>query len=169
MDTIVNYAIYENGSEYLGTAKVKLPDMKYKTTSVSGTGIAGDVEIPVIGHTDAMSMTIDFIDVTPAAHHLAELRTHTLDLRVAHEQYDATANSLDVVGSKYIVECIPKSLTGGEVSPANPQAGSGEYSCLSFKEFLNGEIVRDVAPMRFRNVDASGTDTLAKVRSILGK
>lgn len=40
MDTIVNYAIYENGSEYLGTAKVKLPDMKYKTTSVSGTGIA---------------------------------------------------------------------------------------------------------------------------------
>ena len=161
MDTIVNYAIYENGSEYLGTAKVKLPDMKYKTTSVSGTGIAGDVEIPVIGHTDAMSMTIDFIDVTPAAHHLAELRTHTLDLRVAHEQYDATANSLDVVGSKYIVECIPKSLTGGEVSPANPQAVSGE--------FLNGEIVRDVAPMRFRNVDASGTDTLAKVRSILGK
>ena len=55
------------------------------------------------------------------------------------------------------------------MSPANPQAVSGELSCLSFKELLNGEIVRDVAPMRFRNVDASGTDTLAKVRSILGK
>lgn len=168
-DTTVNYAIYEDGSEYLGTAKVKLPDIKYKSTTVSGTGIAGDVDMPIAGHTESMSLTIDFIDVTPSAHRLAELRTHTLDLRVAHQQYDPTGNSLDFVGSKYIVECIPKSLSGGEISPANPQAVSGEYSCLSIKEYLNGELVRDVAPMRFRNVDATGNDTLAKVRSILGK
>ena len=45
---------------------------------------------------------------------------------------------------------------------------SGEYSVLSIKEYINGNIVSDIDPRRFRDVDHTGKDRLANVRNMLG-
>ena len=116
-----------------------------------------------------MTTTINFIDISDSAYKLAEQRVHILDLRVAHQKYNGTESKLDIIPHKYILEVVPKALNGGTVAPASAQALSGEYSTLSLKEYVNNELVRDVAPLGFRNVDASGTDSLAEVRSALGK
>lgn len=164
----INYAIYEDGNEYLGTAKVTLPDATRKTLAVNGAGVAGDLEIP-IPINEAETLKIDFITVSENAHKLAEYRVHTLDLRVAAQDYDSTMSKIGVSSHKHIVKVIPKTLGGGDVAPASAQAVSGEYNCISREEYIDGKLVEKYDPLNFVNIDASGNDNLAAVRSALGK
>ena len=43
-ELVINYAIYEDAVEYLGTTEVTLPDLEYMTEELSGAGIAGNIE-----------------------------------------------------------------------------------------------------------------------------
>ena len=49
-ELVINYAIYEDATEYLGTTEVTLPDLEYMTEELSGAGIAGNIEEIIIGH-----------------------------------------------------------------------------------------------------------------------
>ena len=166
---IINFAVYENGSEYLGIAKVTLPDLTNKTLTVNGAGIPGDIDVPVPGHRDAMSVTIEFLDAPAAAYTLAQQRIHTLDLRAAHEDLDTTNKKIGVDAHKYILEVIPKSLKGGTLAPTAAQGVSGEYSCLSIKKYINEVLIMDYQPANFIDIDDSGVDRLKDVRTALGK
>ena len=166
---VINFAVYENGTEYLGLAKITLPDMTNKMLTVNGAGIPGDLDVPVPGHRDAMSVKIEFIDAHKAAYQLAETRQHVLDCRAAHEDYDATSGTIKVTAYKHILTVIPKTLGGGTVGTAAAQAVSGEYSCLARKDFIDGVRMLDYDPANFKDVDASGTDRLAAVKTALGK
>ena len=166
---VINFAVYENGTEYLGLAKITLPDMTNKMLTVNGAGIPGDLDVPVPGHRDAMSVKIEFIDAPKAAYKLAETRQHVLDCRAAHEDYDATSGTIKVTAYKHILTVIPKTLGGGTVGTVAAQAVSGEYSCLARKDFIDGVCMLDYDPANFKDVDASGTDRLAAVKTALGK
>ncbi len=166
---IINYAVYEDGSEFMGIANVTLPDQVNKTLAVNGAGIAGDVNMPIPGHKEAMTCTISFRNAPEAAYKLCESRRHILDLRVAHEDFDTTAGQIKVKPHKHILEVIPTKMTGGTLAPSAAQAASGEYSVISIKTYIDGKLVLDFDPMRWRDVDASGNDNLAAVRSALGK
>lgn len=165
---IINATMFEDGRQYLGWGSVELPNFQNKSFTMSGGGIAGDIEVPVVGHRDAMIMKINFRDTSEAAYILAEERVHIIEIRVAHQTLGAESSELGESSHKYVAELIPKSLNGGTIAPASTQAVSGEYSCLSIKEYINGELQRDIDPRRFRDVDHTGKDRLANVRSILG-
>lgn len=169
LDGTINYAVYENGSEYYGTASLTDADRKSKSFTLNGAGIAGDVTIPVIGHRDGMTMKINFRTATEDACHLAEMRRHILDCRAAPEEYDPTSGQMRVHSHKVIVEVIPLSLSGGDIAPASPQAVSGEYSVISRKYYIDDKLMEDYQPLNFVDIDASGKDNLAEVRAALGK
>ena len=166
---VINFTVYENGTEFLGLAKLTLPDMTNKMLSVNGAGIPGDIDVPVPGHRDAMSVKIEFIDAPQAAYKLAETRQHVLDCHASHEDYDATTVKIKVTAYKHILTVIPKSLGGGTIGPVTAQAVSGEYSCVARKDYIDGKLMLDYDPANFKDIDASGKDNLAAVRTALGK
>lgn len=166
---IINFAVYENGSEYLGLANVQLPDQVNKKQTVNGAGIPGDIEVPVPGHKDAMSSKFTFTDVNKNTYKICETRRHLIDLRAAHEDYDGTTGTIKTVAYKYVMEVIPTGRTNGTVAPASMQGASVDFSVLSIKEYVDGVLVSDYEPLNFKDIDASGVDRLAAVRSALGK
>jgi phage tail tube protein FII len=166
---VINFAVYENGSEFLGLAKVTFPDSANKTFTVNGAGIAGDVDIPVVGHKDAMRVTFDFTDNSEAAHKLSEERRHLIDCRVAHEEYDSTAGRIVVKAYKHILDIMPITQSGGDVAPASAQGTTVECTVFSRKDYIDGKLVRHYEPLKFIDIDASGTNRLAEVQSALGK
>lgn len=166
--TIINFAVYENGNEYLGMANVILPVLTYKTITANGAGIPGDIDLP-IPHRDAMRATFNFTDAPMAAYKLSEFRVHEVDLRVAHEEYDATKGKMVVRAHKHVMSIMPITRNGGTVAPTAAQAASGEYTVLSYKEYIDNKLVNDYDPVHFKDVDSSGTDNLAEVRKALGK
>lgn len=166
---IINCALYEDGSEYLGIANITLPNTSNKKLNINGVGIAGDIDMPVPGHRDAMTVSIAFTDAPESQYKLCEMRRHILDLREAHENYNAAAGGIGIKAHKRILEVIPTSQTGGTSAPATAQGASGEYSLLSYKEYIDGKLVRHIDPINFIDIDYSGKDNLAAVRSALGK
>lgn len=169
MHGTIDFAVYENGSEYLGLASITLPTMQNKTLTVNGAGIPGDITLPVPGHRSAMTVTIKFLDNPQAAYKLAEQRVHILDLRIAKERYNSTGGKIDVDAYKAVLEVLPITSTPGDIAPASQQGTSNEYSCLSFKQYINDELVTDYEPLNYIDIDSSGNDNLALVRTALGR
>ena len=126
--SIINFKVYEDSVEYVGMAQATLPDLTALTQSISGAGIAGNVEAVILGHFDAMTLGLNFRTVTDQSVKLSEPRRHTIDLRVAQQDEDVVAGKVVVRAVKHILVVIPKSDKGGSVAPAAPSNGSGEYA-----------------------------------------
>jgi len=167
-DAVINYAIYEDANEFYGTAQVQLPDLNSLTTTLSGAGIAGNVEVVIRGHMDAMSMTINFNTFCKEQAALAEQRPHNLDIRVAQQGTDSTSGELGVDAIKHIARVTPKSLKYGKIAPAATADASGEYAVSYLATYINGEKINEIDPLNFICI-INGTDYLAEVRKALGK
>lgn len=167
-ELVVNYAIYEDATEYLGTTEVTLPDLEYMTEEVSGAGIAGKVEEIITGHLNAMSTTFSFRTVTAAAVKLMEPRVHKIDLRVAQQRMNMRTSANEVTGVKHIMKVKPKKTALGKVAAASTADVSGEYAVSYYAMYMDGKKVTEIDPLNFVCI-INGKDYLKDVRKALGK
>ena len=162
-ELVVNYAIYEDATEYLGTTEVTLPDLEYMSEELSGAGIAGAIEEIITGHLNAMTTTFNFRTVTAAAVKLMEPRVHKIDLRVAQQQMNMRINAV-----KHIMRVKPKKTALGKVAAASTADVSGEYAVSYYAMYMGGEKVTEIDPLNFICI-INGKDYLAEVRKALGR
>lgn len=167
-ESVINFAVYEDSVEYVGMAGVTLPNLAAIVQTLSGAGIAGNVEVPVLGHYDVMSLTLNFRTTTEHSVRLSEPRRHNIDLRVAQQIEDTVAGEVKVQSVKHVLVVVPKTDTGGSIAPAAPTNGSGEYSVRYWATYIDGAKVREIDPLNFICV-VNGVDYLADVRKAIGK
>lgn len=166
--SVINFAVYEDSVEYLGMAQVTLPDITMLSESISGAGIAGNIESIILGHIDAMTLGMNFRTVSPQSIKLSQPRRHIIDLRVAQQEEDPVNGTINVVKVKHVFVVIPKSDKGGTVAPATPTNGSGEYAVRYWATYIDGKKVREIDPLNFIFY-INGTDYLSSVKKALGK
>lgn len=167
-ESVINFAVYEDGVEYVGMATATLPNLSAIVQTLSGAGIAGNVEVPVLGHYDVMSLTLNFRTTTEQSVRLSEPRRHNIDLRVAQQIEDTVAGEVKVQSVKHVLVVVSKTDTGGSIAPAAPTNGSGEYSVRYWATYIDGSKVREVDPLNFI-CEVNGVDYLADVRKAIGK
>lgn len=167
-ESVINFAAYEDSVEYVGMAGVTLPNLAAIVQTLSGAGIAGNVEVPVLGHYDVMSLTLNFRTTTEHSVRLSEPRRHNIDLRMAQQIEDTVAGEVKVQSIKHVLVVVPKTDTGGTVAPAAPTNGSGEYSVRYWATYIDGAKVREIDPLNFI-CEVNGVDYLADVRKAIGK
>lgn len=167
-ESVINFAVYEDSVEYVGMASATLPNLTALIQTISGAGIAGNVEAPILGHYDAMTLGLNFRTTTEQSVRLSEPRRHTIDLRAPQQVEDTVAGAVKVQNVKHILVVIPKTETGGSIAPANPTNGSGEYAVRYWATYIDGVKVREIDPLNFICY-TNGTDYLADVRKALGK
>lgn len=167
-EAIINFAVYEDATEFLGMSEATLPDLEFLTQEISGAGIAGNIESVIIGHMAAMTLTLNFRTVNKSQMRLAAPRQHDIDLRVAQQDHDATAGALKTVGVKHVLKVTPKKTSPGKVAPASTGDGSGEYAVAYYAIYIDGEKNTEIDPLNFICM-IDGVDYLADVRKILGK
>ena len=167
-ESVINFAVYEDSVEYVGMAGVTLPNLAAIVQTLSGAGIAGNVEVPVLGHYDVMSLTLNFRTTTEHSVRLSEPRRHNIDLRMAQQIEDTVAGEVKVQSIKHVLVVVPKTDTGGTVAPAAPTNGSGEYSVRYWATYIDGAKVREIDPLNFI-CEVNGADYLADVRKAIGK
>ena len=167
-ESVINFAVYEDSVEYVGMAGVTLPNLAAIVQTLSGAGIAGNVEVPVLGHYDVMSLTLNFRTTTEHSVRLSEPRRHNIDLRMAQQIEDTVAGEVKVQSIKHVLVVVPKTDTGGTVAPAAPTNGSGEYSVRYWATYIDGAKVREIDPLNFI-CEVNDVDYLADVRKAIGK
>ena len=87
-----DFNTYLDGNKMIGVAaSVTLPEVKMKTSTVSGAGINGEIDSPTIGQFESMEQEIDFnVLYSSAMDMLSPLSVVNLTLRAAQQVYDKT-------------------------------------------------------------------------------
>ena len=67
-DRTINFNVTaDEGNIFLGVGTVDLPEIQKMTDTLSGSGIAGEVETPIPGHFQSMETTINWNAITTEA------------------------------------------------------------------------------------------------------
>jgi len=166
-EVYANFKVYEDSRDFLGIAEAALPDLTYLTQTLTGAGVAGNLERSVSGHFDAMTLGLTFHVFSESAIKLAEPREHAIDLRIARDGEDPVTRRkvTDTIRHSFIVE--PKSVGGGTVAPATTANISGQYAVHYWKTTINGKRVMEIDP---ENMICyfNGRDYLAPTRAAIG-
>jgi hypothetical protein len=166
--SLINFALYEDGTEYMGIAKATLPDLNFLTQVISGAGMSGNLEAVIVGHLDTMTLGLEFRTTTTQAIKLVEPRRHQIDMRVAQQAENAVSGNLEISGVKHVFVVMPKGFKAGTVAPASSADSSGEYAVRYWATYTDGKKTLELDPLNFI-CNINGTDYLAEVRKVLGK
>lgn len=166
-DKTINYRVYKDGTNLIGIATVDLPDLSYMTDTISGAGIAGEIETPVLGHFQAMSLTLNWRTVNDNAITLLKSEGATLTLRAAQQNLDNAENKLTPVGLKITVKTLPKTSGLGSMEVGATSSTTTELEISYIKIENNDTQILEIDKLNFI-CKIGDTDTLADVRSQLG-
>jgi uncharacterized protein len=167
-ESYIDFTVYENSKELLGVAKATLPDIKFLTQSISGAGVAGNVEAVLKGMVDAMTLSLDFISATDSAVSLSTPVKHKIDLRAAEQQWDTVAAASRVAANKFVMVVIPKTFTIGSVAAASAADTSGEFAVYYYSAYKDGKQLWEIDPYNYI-CKINGVDYMKDVRKALGK
>ncbi len=164
----INLEIYEDDVNLLGVAKVQLPSIAYPCVTISGAGMMGEMEIPLYGMVNAMTLTINWLTPHGDAVRLMSPEKHQLDMRVAEEYWDVEQAEVGLWADKYVVIVRPKNASPGTVAPMGNADTSGEYAVYYFAAYRDGKQLWEVDKRSMKCV-INGVDYMVPVRKALGK
>lgn len=163
----VDYLMYKNGGQLIGIAKVTMPTIKYKTVTVTGAGLMGDVSIPLSGMIEAMTFSIQFSSVTDAAVELGSNEWHDVSLYSADQYFDSVNRREEIEQNKFDLSIRPTETNAGTIAIASAADASGIYSVGKYAAYKNGKKVVDID--QFNQIhEVNGVDCAASVRKALG-
>ena len=166
-EVVVSYRVFEDSTEYLGIANVTLPDIEFLTTTISGAGIAGEVEEVVKGHLRAMKTTLNFNTFGENALKLTTPVDHKIDLRAVQQDRNMTAGKVEMRNVKHVMVIKPIKVSIGKLETANTADASGEYAVSYYAQYVRGKKVIEIDQLNYKCV-INGVDYLADVRIAMG-
>lgn len=163
----INYRVYDEDRALIGVATVDLPDIEAMTDTVSGAGIAGEVDSPTLGHFGSMTLTINWRTITGDAAKLNAQKVHALEMRASQQVNDAATGELKTQPVVIAARCMPKTLSLGSLEVSAGTDSSNEFEVSYLKISIDGREVIELDKYNFKYV-ANGVDYLQAVRRDLG-
>ena len=143
----VAYNVYDSKNKLMGVTSVTLPTLEWISSTLSGAGIAGNVEVVATGMMEAMTLGMAFRMVTEAAVALAGPKQHIITLRNAQQFLDPVAGAVGVEKVKHVFSVMPKSLNFGNVQQASPNDASGQYAVCAWAMYIGNKCMLDIDPI----------------------
>jgi len=166
-EKLINYSAYLEGTDYLGTVDVELPSLESMTETVSGAGIAGEFDSPVLGHYGSMAVTLNWRTLTNPQFKLAKQKSHALDFRGAQQIFDAATGTYESQGVKVSVRGVPKNTGVGTFAVGATTDSSNELEVSYLKIEIDGKRLVEIDKFNFIAF-IDGEDVLETVRQQLG-
>lgn len=166
-DKLINYEVFLSGQRKLGMADVTLPEVSYKTESISGAGIGGEIDMPTLGQTDSMELGIKWRTINEDVTALLRQDAQDLEIRGANQHYDAGTGKLKVQAVKVFARVLAKKGTFGTFTPAAKADAENTMEVLYLKILIDGKKKVEIDKLNYIHY-VDGVDYLASVRGALG-
>jgi len=163
----ITYEVYHDGYRFLGIAEAELPALTAMTQEVSGGGIAGQVDSPVLGHFQAMGLTLTWRTVTEEIRRVLETRYHQIELWAAIQTLDPGSGQFKVTQQKVITKAAPKAYTLGNLQIGQLQGTTMEFELSYLKLVYDSQEMFELDKYNFI-YRINGVDQLADVKSAVG-
>lgn len=111
------YNVYLDGNKLVGISdEVTLPDFEALTETLSGAGILGELDEPLLGHFKASEMEIPFRTLEEHMFRLASMsKALNLTLRASTQTIDTGNINTGAMPSRIVIKGKNKAITGGKV------------------------------------------------------
>ncbi|WJZ69995.1 head closure [Vibrio phage vB_VpaM_XM1] len=166
-ERLINFRVYVDGDNQAGVATVDLPDIEFMTDTVSGAGIAGEVDSPILGHLSSMAATITWRTITEYAMSLTAPKAHSIDFRGSQQVYDAAGGTLGSKPVRVSIKGTPKRTGLGSLEVGSTTDSESEFEVTFMKIWVDGIERIEIDKYNFKFV-VDGVDYLASVRQDLG-
>ncbi|MFJ1230860.1 phage major tail tube protein [Yersinia proxima] len=166
-ERLINFRGYREGKYVIGIADVTLPSIEAITETLSGSGIAGELETPVLGHFKSMTVSIKWRTITKESIVLGSQESHQVTFRGAMQLYDAGTGKYKTSAVVVEMKIIPKKISLGNLQPAKPTEGENEFEVIYIKLSIDGDEVLEIDKLNFICA-INGSDILQTVREDLG-
>ena len=161
-DKVIAYNIYTNGVKLGVTGKVDTPEFKMKTSTMSGAGVGGEIEVPTLGQWEK---TEHEIPLTLLGEDLAELLQQGMDVQLIYRGATQCALKSGGFATKQlrIVEGgIVKGFKGGSLEAGSQMEASVTLETVRYKMENAGEEL--IAIDKLNNIyRVKGKDLLAEL------
>lgn len=165
---INNFNVYAGSDRLIGvTNEVKLPDMNAITSSVSGAGIAGTIDIPVVGAYENMDIEIQFRGLTEDIFKIFKAgETVDLTLRGAYQTLENASASIGKSYMRVMVIGFVKNFSPGSVKINDQMTATVTISIAYYLIDVAGSNVIELDKLNSKCV-INGVDVLEDIRSYI--
>ena len=164
----VAFRVYWQGRDFLGMATLEMPEVSYITETLNGAGIAGEVESPVIGLTQSMTMKFSFTSAThPPFDSLDWTQQPLFECYSALQVADPSTGVRSSVPYRINVVGRPKSLSLGSLEQGKKHGNEEELEVTRLEVYLADEEKLVIDKMHFVH-RVNGNDLLATARQQMG-
>ncbi len=164
----VAFRIYHKGQDLIGTATIEMPQVQYMTETLSGSGIAGEIDNPTIGISQSMTCKLSFTSITPEAFNSIDWTQTAL-----YECYSALQVSDDATGVRssvpYRINFLgrTKSFSFGSMEQGKKHGDEVELELTRLEIYLDNTEKLLIDKLNFIH-RVNGTDLLQQVRAQTG-
>lgn len=166
-ERLINFRVYNDSNDLLGIATVDLPEIEAMTETVSGAGIAGEVESPLLGHYGSMTTTFTWRTLEPAAMELCKQKAHAVEVRGSQQVYDAANGEYSTAAIRVSMRITPKNITLGTLEPGATTDTEQEFEVLYLKVYVRNKEVLEIDKYNYK-AKFGDEDILSGVRADLG-
>lgn len=139
-----NYKVYVNGGlELLGLADVTLPSFESVSETITGSGIMGEVEVPVTGHFGAMTLTMNFRALYGDPLDFRAAHEYHFDLRAAMELEDPTSFERSVGAERWSITGQVKIINPGTRAAQSLNNAVIEVALRRAEHYMDGKKVME--------------------------
>jgi phage tail tube protein FII len=168
---VTNYSIFKDGKRLIGLANVTLPDIKNLADSLKGSGIFGEIDMPVQAHFQPYSVTLNWLTVIDDAVFSTIQDGASLDAWAAHQMHETGANKIIHQGWRYVMGVVPKGFNIGKLEVGTKGEAVTEHELVSLRAFRDDRIVLEIdkenAVCRWWNGNQM-VDYARRIRQLIG-
>ena len=167
LEQTINFEVFIDSNRCLGSASCELPELNFATVEIAGSGIAGKIDAPTLGHFESIELKLTFRALYKPVVSLMAQKAVQLSLRAAVQQYDSGTGTLSPLPVRIDARGRIKNLAPGkfESSELMDSEITFEADVLSIKINNVEQLLIDKLNFIYR---VDGKDYLAETRTALG-
>jgi len=168
---VTNYSIFLQGKRLIGLADVTLPHLENLAETLKGSGIFGEIDMPVQAHFKTFTVTLKWLTIVDDAIFATIQDGAQLDAWAAHQLHDSSTNRIVHHGWRYIMGTAPKGFNLGKLEVGTKGEGESEYELISLRALRNDQIMfeldKENAVCRWWN-GFQLVDNARRIRQLIG-
>src|SRR5215471_21217079 len=168
---VANYSIFKDGRRLIGLADVTLGNLQNLTDSLKGSGIFGEIDMPIQAHFQAMTVTMNWLTITDDAVFATIQDGAQLDAWAAVQNHNSATGKIIHEGWRFVMTTAPKSFNLGKLEVGTKGEAVSEYELIGIRvlhdDAVMFELNKENAVCRWSNGQQL-IDTGLRIRQLIG-
>ncbi len=168
---VANYSIFKDGRRLIGLADVTLANLQNLTDALKGSGIFGEIDMPIQAHFQALTVTLNWLTIVDDAVFATIQDGAQLDAWAAVQAHNSSTGKIIHEGWRFVMTTAPKSFNLGKLEVGTKGEAVSEYELIGIRVLHNDKVMfelnKENAVCRWNN-GIQLVDSAARIRQLIG-